>query len=60
MPTVHAGLIFVVDSADRARLEEAREELFGIMESPEFPRGTPIVVIANKQDLPSKCIYTPM
>ncbi|XP_035671605.1 ADP-ribosylation factor-like [Branchiostoma floridae] len=47
------GLIFVVDSADRARLEEAREELFGIMESPEFPRGTPIVVIANKQDLPN-------
>ncbi|XP_013394265.1 ADP-ribosylation factor-like [Lingula anatina] len=45
------GLIYVVDSSDRERLDEAREELFGIMESPEM-KGVPVVVIANKQDLP--------
>ena len=32
---------------------EAREELFGILESDEM-RGVPVVVIANKQDLPGK------
>ena len=47
------GLIFVVDSADRERMVEAREELFGILESDEM-RGVPVVVIANKQDLPGK------
>jgi len=53
---VHAGLIFVVDSSDRARMEEAREELFGILESDEM-RGVPVVVLANKQDMPSMCHY---
>ena len=46
------GLIFVVDSCDRERVEEAREELFGVMDSDEM-RGVPFVVLANKQDLPS-------
>ncbi|XP_071963663.1 ADP-ribosylation factor 3-like [Antedon mediterranea] len=46
------GLIFVVDSADRSRFEEAREELFAILESDEMTRGVPLCVIANKQDLP--------
>lgn len=45
------GLIYIVDSADRERMVEAREELFGILESDEM-RGVPVVVIANKQDLP--------
>ena len=43
----------MVDSADRERMIEAREELFGILESDEM-RGVPVVVIANKQDLPGK------
>ena len=47
------GLIYVVDSADRERMIEAREELFGIMDSDEM-RGVPVVIIANKQDLPGK------
>ena len=34
---------------------EAREELFGILESVEM-RGVPVVVVANKQDLPGKLI----
>jgi signal recognition particle receptor subunit beta len=44
--------LYVVDSSDRARIAESREELFGILESDEL-RGIPVVVIANKQDLPS-------
>ena len=43
----------MVDSADRERMVEAREELFSILESDEM-RGVPVVVIANKQDLPGK------
>ncbi|XP_077995476.1 uncharacterized protein LOC144448959 [Glandiceps talaboti] len=46
------GLIFVVDSSDRLRFSEAKEELFGILESDEMTRGAPVVVLANKQDLP--------
>ncbi|WAR18628.1 ARF-like protein [Mya arenaria] len=46
------GLIYVVDSSDRSRMAEAREELFGILESDEM-RGVPVVVLANKQDLPN-------
>ncbi|XP_064600987.1 uncharacterized protein LOC135467153 [Liolophura sinensis] len=45
------GLLYVVDSADRERLEESRYELSTILESDEM-RGVPVVVIANKQDLP--------
>ena len=45
------GLIFVVDSSDRARMEEAKQELFGIVKSDQM-RGVPVVVIANKQDMP--------
>lgn len=42
-----------MDSNDRERILESREELFGILNSDEM-RGVPVVVIANKQDLPSK------
>ncbi|XP_033734421.1 ADP-ribosylation factor 3-like [Pecten maximus] len=45
------GLMFVVDSNDRERIDEAREELFGILDNDEM-RGVPVVVFANKQDLP--------
>ena len=41
----------LVDSADREWMREAGEELFGIIESPEM-EGVPVVVVANKQDLP--------
>lgn len=47
------GLIFVVDSNDPERINEAREELYGILKSPNMT-DVPIVIIANKQDLPSK------
>ena len=44
----------MVDSADRSRFDESREELFNILNSDEIPRGIPFVIIANKQDLPSE------
>ncbi|XP_060067569.1 uncharacterized protein LOC132547784 [Ylistrum balloti] len=45
------GLVYVVDSNDRERIDEAREELFSILNDDEM-RGVPVVVLANKQDLP--------
>lgn len=50
------GLIFVVDSSDRERVNEAREELSWILESDEM-QGVPMVILANKQDLPQA--YSP-
>lgn len=44
-----------MDSNDRERLQEARDELHGILDSDEM-RGVPVVVIANKQDLPRKLV----
>src|SRR5258708_27566751 len=45
------GLIFVVDSADRARIDEARQELHRIINDREM-RDALFLVFANKQDLP--------
>lgn len=49
------GLIFVVDSADRDRIDEARQELHRIINDREM-RDAIILVFANKQDLPD-CKY---
>ncbi|XP_061181638.1 uncharacterized protein LOC133190171 [Saccostrea echinata] len=46
------GLVYVVDSNDRERMNESREELFRILQTDEM-RGVPVMVIANKQDLPN-------
>ncbi|KAH8035867.1 hypothetical protein HPB51_010619 [Rhipicephalus microplus] len=45
------GLIFVVDCADRDRIDEARQELHKIINDREM-RDAIILVFANKQDLP--------
>ncbi|KAM7538781.1 hypothetical protein Aperf_G00000055405 [Anoplocephala perfoliata] len=45
------GLIFVVDSNDRERLSEAKEELWGMLNADEL-RDVILLVFANKQDLP--------
>lgn len=45
------GLIFVVDSTDCNRFQEARDELEWIMNA-DLLKGVPLVVLANKQDLP--------
>ncbi|AOW02876.1 ADP-ribosylation factor family-domain-containing protein [Yarrowia lipolytica] len=44
------GLIFVVDSADRARIDEARQELHRIINDREM-KDVLLLVFANKQDL---------
>ncbi|XP_075956484.1 ADP-ribosylation factor-like protein 14 [Anarhichas minor] len=45
-----AGLVFVVDSWDQKRLDEACKELHRVLKF-ESLRGVPLVVLANKQDL---------
>ena len=45
------GIIFVVDSADTTRFEEAREKLQKVL-AVECLRNAPLLVFANKQDLP--------
>ncbi|CAK9143646.1 unnamed protein product [Ilex paraguariensis] len=45
------GLIFVVDSNDRGRIPEARNELHRILSEDELGNAA-LLVFANKQDLP--------
>jgi ADP-ribosylation factor protein 1 len=45
------GLIFVVDSNDRDRIDDAREELHRMLNEDELSEAV-ILVFANKQDLP--------
>merc|ERR1712162_1906 len=46
------GLIFVVDSNDRDRIEDAKEELTKMLNEDEM-RDAVLLVFANKQDLPN-------
>jgi small GTP-binding protein len=46
------GLVFVVAPSDVARIDEARDELHKLLEEDEL-RGAPLLVYANKQDLPN-------
>lgn len=45
------GIIFVVDSADVDRLDEAKEELSLLLEENAL-EGVPFLVLGNKSDLP--------
>ena len=45
------GLVFVIDSQDRDRIDEARQELHRIISDREM-RDCLLLVFANKQDLP--------
>lgn len=45
------ALIFVVDSNDRARIEDASEELHHLLRAEEL-KDASVLVYANKQDLP--------
>ena len=45
-------MIFVVDSADKDRVEVARQELELMLQEEEL-KGVPVLVLANKQDLPN-------
>merc|ERR1711982_83027 len=46
------GLIYVVDSNDRERIEDAREELTKMINEDEM-KDAVVLVFANKQDLPN-------
>ncbi|KAM9327630.1 ADP-ribosylation factor-like protein 11 [Pholidichthys leucotaenia] len=46
------ALIFVVDSTDRSRMSEAQAALKMVL-SDERLRGVPVMVLANKKDLPN-------
>ncbi|CAL1267987.1 unnamed protein product [Larinioides sclopetarius] len=46
------GIVFVLDSVDQERMDEARMELLKTVRCPENS-GVPILVLANKQDLPN-------
>lgn len=48
MPLSFSGLIFVVDSNDRERVGEAREELMRMLAEDEL-RDAILLVFANKQ-----------
>lgn len=50
-PGVH-GLIFVVDASDTSRMDEVKETLHDLANT-DFVKGKPILILANKQDLPS-------
>ena len=44
------ALIYVIDSADKKRVEETGEELSRLLEEDQM-NGVPLLVLANKQDL---------
>merc|ERR1712008_601758 len=46
------GLIYVIDSNDRDRIEDAREELTKMLNEDEMANAA-LLVFANKQDLPN-------
>lgn len=45
-------LLFVIDSNDRDRIEESRDELWRFLGEKELESAT-LLVLANKQDLPN-------
>lgn len=45
------ALIYVVDANDIERLDEAREELFGVLDDDTLT-NIPVLVLSNKSDLP--------
>jgi len=44
------GIIWVVDSADRVRLELCRQELFSLLDQEKLA-GASLIIFANKQDM---------
>ena len=46
------GVIFIVDAADPARFEEARQAFYRVREDDKLS-SIPVVIFANKQDKPS-------
>lgn len=53
------GLIFVIDSCDAARMDEARQELHRIINDREM-KDSLLLVFANKQDLKEGMSFPPL
>jgi small GTP-binding protein len=51
------GLVFVVDSQDRERIDEAKQELHRILSDREM-KDCLLLVFANKQDLPGGAYHS--
>jgi small GTP-binding protein len=47
------ALIYIIDSSDIDRYEKARDELYGIIYDDGFLSTAPVLIYANKQDLPN-------
>lgn len=45
------GMIYLIDSSDRARLELTKQELHSVLQHEEL-KNVPVLILANKQDLP--------
>ena len=43
-------LIFVIDSSDKNRIDEAKKELYGILDLKQFSKCD-VLILANKQDV---------
>lgn len=52
------GLIFVIDSSDKVRIDEARQELHRIINDREMKESL-LLVFANKQDIPGGTLRSP-
>ncbi|KIM27602.1 hypothetical protein M408DRAFT_330030 [Serendipita vermifera MAFF 305830] len=46
-----SAIIYVIDSSDKDRLKTAKSELLSVLDEDEL-RGVPLLVFANKQDIP--------
>ena len=51
------GIIYTVDSNDRARIQESKRSFDTMISNPNL-KGVPLLVIANKQDIEGKLIRT--
>uniref|UniRef100_A0A6A7GAR2 ADP-ribosylation factor 6 n=1 Tax=Hirondellea gigas TaxID=1518452 RepID=A0A6A7GAR2_9CRUS len=49
-----SGVVFVIDSSDKSRMDKARDELHLLMHEEELERAC-VLALANKQDLPGAC-----
>uniref|UniRef100_A0A914UL36 Uncharacterized protein n=1 Tax=Plectus sambesii TaxID=2011161 RepID=A0A914UL36_9BILA len=47
------AIVFVVDSTDAERFEEAKLELHNLLRLADIPAFVPVLLLANKQDLPT-------
>ena len=51
------GIIFVLDSSDRSRISDARDELHKILGELKTQGQVPLLVLANKQDISGAMCY---